>query len=178
MKTAAIGFALLALAAAPALPTGPTAEACSISCSEFDHYSRWTHRRDPAEARIAITTEGGEVTLLLTDRDVMFQLSERTLRRVDRKLRDAREDQDNPLADAIAAVVTGTVRELLDHGLACRVRDLRDVRYEDGRLVFIGRDGEEVFDDVDVCDEDLAQAFSERDARDFVREFRRLKRNN
>ncbi|TMQ69255.1 MAG: aminotransferase class I/II-fold pyridoxal phosphate-dependent enzyme [Candidatus Eisenbacteria bacterium] len=64
---------------------------------------------------------------------------------------------------------------LLDSSFECRLSDLRDVTVEDGRLEFIGRDGRPVFGHTDVCDTDLATAFSERDARDFVREFRRAK---
>ena len=44
-----------------------------------------------------------------------------------------------------------------------------------GRLVFTSRRGRPLFEDTDICDTDLTDAFSERDARAFVREFRRLK---
>jgi len=47
--------------------------------------------------------------------------------------------------------------------------------YEDGRLVFTGWHGRVVFVDEDDCDSDGLRAFSERDAQDFVREFRRVK---
>ena len=174
MRTIAIGFALFAFAVAPAFPAGPTAHASSITCSRFGKDVRWSDRRDPAEARFGITTEGGELNLLLTDREVVFQLSERTLRKVRRELRNAREEQDNWLASSIVTAVTGVVREVLDHSMVCRVSDLRDVAYQDGRLVFIGRNGRFVFKD-DDCDSDFSGAFSERDARSFVREFRLLK---
>ena len=55
------------------------------------------------------------------------------------------------------------------------MRNLRDASYEDGALVFTGRHGQAVFGNGEVCDSDLGRAFSERDAREFVREFRRLK---
>lgn len=41
--------------------------------------------------------------------------------------------------------------------------------------MFIGRNGRMVFEDHDDCDSDFQGAFSERDARAFVREFRLLK---
>jgi len=172
MKTVAMGVALLAAAILPALPAGPAANASMVCCG---HYVRWAEHHDPADARLAITTEDGKVTLLLTDRDVAFQLSERTLHKVDRELRDKQDLEDNWLGAAIVTAVVGTVRDLVDNSLECRIRDLRDVSYEDGRLRFIARNGRPVFDDADVCDSDVTSAFSERDARTFVREFRKLK---
>jgi len=94
---------------------------------------------------------------------------------VDRELRDKQDLEDNWLGAAIVTAVVGTVRDLVDNSLECRIRDLRDVSYEDGQLRFIARNGRPVFDDADVCDGDVTSAFSERDARTFVREFRKLK---
>ena len=175
MKAASIGIALLVLAAWPALPVGPVAHACRLHCNGDGGLVHLADHQDPGGARIAITTQDGKVTLLLTDRDVAFQLSDRTLHRVHHELRDARDEQQNWLASAIVTAVTATVRGLIDHSVVCHVRDLRDVSYEDGRLVFRGRNGRLVFDDGEACDTDVSTAFSERDARNFVREFRRLK---
>lgn len=175
MRIVAIGITLLALATEPALSPRPAAYASSLTCCGLGGVVHWSDRQDPSDARIAITTEGGEITLLLTDRDVVFQLSDRTFRKVNRELKDAEEEQDQWFASVIVTAVTGTVRELLDHGLVCRVRDLRDVSYDDGRLVFTDRHGRAVFGDQDACDSDAQRAFSERDARNFVREFRRVK---
>jgi len=175
MKRIAIGIAMIALAAAPALPTGPAAHATSFTCEGLGRGVRISDRLDPADARFSIDTEDGELTLLLTDRHVMLQLSDRTLRHVHRELREARDGQDHWLASTIVTAVTGAVGELLDHSFVCRVRDLRDVSYRDGRLVFIGRNGRAVFCDHEGGDSDLDRAFSERDALEFVREFRRVK---
>ena len=92
-----------------------------------------------------------------------------------RELRPFMDDQDNWLGTAIVTAVTGTVRAVLDHSLVCHVRDIRDVSYADGQLVFVGRNGRPVFGDIDICDSDVTSAFSERDGQSFVREFRRLK---
>lgn len=175
MRTIAIGIALFALAAGPAFPTGSVAHASRVTCQGLGKDVHWSDRRDPAGARLAITTEDGDMTLLLTDREVVLQLSDRTFSRVHRKLRDAEDEQDNWLASTIVSTVTEVVLEVLDHSLSCHVRNLRDVSYDDGALVFTGRRGQAVFGDGEVCDSDLGRAFSERDARDFVREFRRLK---
>jgi hypothetical protein len=175
MRIVTIGLVLLAFAAEPALSPRATAHASSFTCCGRGRDVHVSERQDPSDARIAITTQGGEVTLLLTDRDVVFQLSERTLHKVQRELKDAKHEQDNWFANAIVTAVTGTVRELLDHSFVCHVRDLRDVSYQDGRLVFIGRNGRSVFGHTHGCDSDAERGFSERDAQNFVREFRELK---
>jgi hypothetical protein len=173
MRTASACIAVLALAASPALPAGPTASAMSMSCSS--PHVHFAERHDVADARFAIDTENGKVTLLLTERVVAYQLSDRTLHRVSRELQNKEEEQqDNWLASKIVTAVSATVRGLIDHSFECRLRDIRDVSYEDGRLEFIGKNGKPVFDDTDR-DMDVASSFSERDARAFVREFRRLK---
>ena len=174
MRTTVIVVALFALALAPGLPSGPAAHATSFTCNGLSHlHSR--DRMDPSRARCAITTEDGDVTLLLTDREVAFQLSERTFGKVRRELQDAEDDQDNWLASIIVTTVTATVREVLDRSFVYHVRDLRDVTYEDRRLVFVSRHGHVVFGDGGCCDSDVTGAFSERDALNFVREFRRVK---
>lgn len=175
MRIVAIGVAALALAAGPALTSPPTADASTFNCSGFGKDVRWADRQDPTDARFAITTRNGQVTLILTERDVAFQLSDRAMRKVRRELKEARDDQDNVLASVVATVVTNTVREVLDHSLQCHVRDLRDVSYEDGRLVFVGKRGKAIFCGEESCDPDCMQSFSEADAQAFVREFRRVK---
>lgn len=178
MKLAVAALALLAL-----LPAGPSLahEKASIRLNpDFDcnEPTRWAQRHAAGEARIAITTEDGKVTLLLTDRVVAIQLSDRTMRKLDRELHRARhedEDDDGPLGEAIKAAVIGAVKSMLDHSAECPLRELRDVRYEDGRLEIIARDGDRIFDRLEVDDDDVLESFDARDAEAFVREFHRLK---
>ena len=172
MRAAPISIALLALALLPALPLGPAANAGTVFCGRHVH---WAGHHDPSDARLAITTEDHKLTLLLTDRVVALQLSERTLHKVDRELHDAEVGRDHGLGAVIASAVVGTVRGLIDSSFECRIRDLRDVSYEYGRLRFIDRNGRTVFGHVDIDDRDFAAAFSEQDARRFVDEFRRVK---
>jgi hypothetical protein len=144
------------------------------SCCESP--ARWEDRQDPRDARIAIVTEDDDAMLVLTDDVVAVQLSDRVMRKVRRELRKEEDlDDDNALAHAIKAAVLSGVRALLDHSAVCSIRDLRDVDYRHGRLVFTTEDGERIFDDIDVNGEDVMSGFSDRDARVFVREFRRIK---
>jgi hypothetical protein len=187
MKRVALGIALVALAAAPLLPTGPVAYAKAAKCplcasgiricsgeSKSSHV-RWAEHHSTADARCTINTENGKVTLLLTDRVVAVQLSDRTLHKVERDLHRKQDDQDHGLGQAIVAAVVNTVSSLIDNSFECRLRDVNDVRYQDGRLEIVGRDGHLLFDDTDLEDTDLATAFSEKDARRFIDEFHRAK---
>ena len=165
------------LAAAPALARDR--DDCSGSFdigSGVEQPARWAPRHDSRLARLVITSRDGKVDLLLMPTSVAFQLSDRKMNHIERELRDQEnEDEDNPLGDAIKTAVFAGVRVLLKHSADCPVRELRDVDYRDGELVFVTRDGERLFEHLEVSDHDLVAAFPEREARAFVREFRRLK---
>jgi hypothetical protein len=138
--------------------------------------ARWAARRPEQSAEFAITTRNRKVTLLLTESTVAMQLSDHEMHRISQKLWDKEnEPEDNAFANAIKTVVLSSVRALLDHSAECRLRDLDDVEYVSGRLVFTTVNGNRLFDDTDVDDDDVMGAFSERDSRAFVREFHRLK---
>jgi hypothetical protein len=138
--------------------------------------ARWAERHDAREARFAITTEDGDATLMLTREVVAMQLSDRAFHKIDRKIHETDGDgEDSPLGDAIKRIVLEGVREMLNHSAECRIRDIRDIEYRDDSLVITTEDGQRLFDGVEINDEDTLQSFSERDARAFVREFRRAK---
>jgi hypothetical protein len=136
----------------------------------------WGPRHDTGRARYVMVTRDGAVELLLTHRRVALQLSDRTMREIDREMDRELEDEDGVLADAIKSAVLGGVRALLRHSLECPLEELRDARYRDGRLELVTVDGERVFEDVEIDDRDLLESFRAQDARAFVEEFHRLKR--
>ena len=146
-----------------------------IHCSDCDGPARWGDRHDTREARMAITTTDGDVTLLLTDDVVALQFSDRTWRRIGRELDDERDADDGALARALKNVVVTTVRSVLAHGAECPLVELRDARYVDGRLQLIGRSGDTVFEDFELDATDVMDSFWARDARAFVSEFRKVK---
>jgi len=164
---------LLPVAAAPLSALASDVDARQFSC---DPPTRWASRHDPREARIAITTAGGEAQMVLTDRVVAVQLSERALREIRRETRkEMNEEEDNPIARAIKVAVLTGVRALLSHSAECPLREISDVEYRNGRLVMTSEDGERLFGNVRIDDEELLESFTEADARAFVREFRRAK---
>jgi len=176
MKTAWLALALTLIAR----PETSRASACDGDF-DFDFSNppaRWSARHEPEDARFAITTQNGEVTLLLTRNVVAMQLSDRTFHRVDRELRKKEresDEQDNPLADAIVTAVVSGVRALLDHSAECPIRDVKDVDYRGSELVLTLNNGERLFRHVELDDTNVMQNFSASDARAFVMEFRRAK---
>jgi hypothetical protein len=176
MKTLAIGLLFLALLpAGTALAHDHDGPSVSLkSCCESP--TRWSDRWDRDDARFAMTTEDGAVTMLLDGESVALQLSDQSMRKVRRELRkEENDDDDNPIGQALKAAVLGTVRSLLDHSIECPVRDLRSADYRDGRLVLVANDGHRVFGEISVDHQDVLESFSDRDARAFVAEFQRVK---
>lgn len=148
----------------------------SIGSCEVGEPVEWGARHDLARARFAMITEDRAVALLLTADRVAVQLSDRTFRELDREIAHEKDgDDDSVIGSAIKSAILGGVRSLLDHSLECRVEDLRDVRYRDGRLILITEDGGRIFEDLDINDRKVLEGFSEHDALAFVREFRRAK---
>jgi hypothetical protein len=177
MKPAVLAFALLAL-----LPAGPMFAHADPGITikpgfDCDEPMRWSKRHDTSRAISAITTRNGKVTLVLTRNVVALQLSDRTMRKIDRELHRARNQDDgaDAIGEAFKVAALSTVRSLLDHSAECPVDELRDVRYVDGRIQFISRDGDPVFRHVRMDDDDMLEGFDPEDAADFVQEFRRLK---
>ena len=149
----------------------------NIGSCEVREPLEWGARHDLARARFAMLTEDRAAALVLTRDVVAVQLSDRVLRDLDREIarEKDKDDEDGLLASVIKSAVLGSVRELLDHSLACPIADLRDVRYRDGRLILITEDGDRIFEDLDINDHKVLEGFSEPDAQAFVREFRRVK---
>lgn len=172
-----------ALALLMLLPAGPTFahdtdRTRTGRTFDFEEPARWGPRYETEAAILAIESRDGKITLLLTERVVAFQFSDRTMHKIERELRrESREhdDDEGPLGEAIKSAVLSGVRALLDHSVSCPLREVRDVRVEAGRLVFVTRDGDRMFERIQVDDEDLLESFDRQEAAAFAAEFRRLK---
>jgi hypothetical protein len=175
MKTASFVLAVLALAA-PDAPARACDTSPNVNFSCCDEPTRWAQRYSARDARLAVTTRSGDVTLVLTNEVVAVQLSDRVLRKVKRETRREQDEAEySVLARAIKTVVLTSVRAVLSHSAECSIADLSDVKYSQGRLVFTTEEGDRIFENVSVNDTDVMRDFSEADARAFVREFRRSK---
>lgn len=157
-------------------PAAASARDCPTLSSSCDPPARWASRHDPRDAEFAITTEDGSVTLVLTKRVVAVQLSDRVMHKIDRKLKskEDRFEEHGALGRAFKTAILSSVRNLLDHSQEVALYDIGRVEYRDDRLIVISEDGDELFEDMEVDDRDVMESFSPRDAKMFVREFRRV----
>jgi hypothetical protein len=176
MRTVAIAllFALL-LPAGAALAERHEHHGATVNSLEVRPPAEWGPRHDQSRASFVMLTGDRGAEMLLTRRVVALQFSDRTLRRIDRDFAREREEDEGVIADAIKGAVLGSVRALLDHSVECPLDQLRDVRYRDGRLELVARNGERLFEDLEIDDRTVLESFSPADARAFVHEFQRLK---
>jgi hypothetical protein len=169
---------LLSIPVSSALACDHDWDGPSIQGLHCDAPARWADRQDTRDARIAITTRDHHVTMMLTNRDVALQLSDHTFHKINRELRNKLRDDDDDdglIGRTIKTAVLSVVRDVLDHSVECRVRDIRDVEYRNGVLIFTTEGGDRIFDSIQVDDDDAMANFSERDARAFVRAFHQVK---
>ena len=157
LRSAALAFAV-ALCAQPAAAQRDRHD---------DSEARVVSRQPLRSASSAIETRNGEVALLLVDRNLVIQLTDRGLNKVDRDMDDDAQ-KESGFARLVSGIVRSGVRSLLDHGIEYPVSELRDARYENGRIVLINREGEQIFKDVQVNDMQVMESFSPAAARAFV----------
>jgi hypothetical protein len=163
LRSAALGLAL-ALFAHPA-----TAQ------RDGDSEARIVSRQPIQRASSAIQTRNGEVALLLVGRNLVMQLTDRGLGQVDRDM-DADAREEGAFARFVGGMVRSGVRSLLDHGIEVPLSEVREARYQDGRLVLIGRDGDELFDNMQVNDTEVMESFSPAEARAFAARINQVRR--
>jgi hypothetical protein len=159
------------------LARASTSVTCRSHAWGCDSPARLAPRHDIRDAAVAITTEDGTATLLLTRDVVALQLSDHTFKRIMRSLRDKEYDDDDiAFAAVIKHAVISTVRSALDQSAECPIREIRTVSYRDGRLEFLTMNGRYVFGSTRIDgDEDTLSGFTEHDAIEFVREFQHVK---
>ena len=177
MKSTIAVLALLALPLASLAGSKEGFTSPHISADCCDEPERWGPRHDARDARLAIHTEDKASTLILTSEVVAIQLSDNALKGLRREIKKEKDkdDEDNVLSQALKSAVLGSVRSMFDHSAECPMRELRSVDYRGGKLIFTTRKGKRVLDEIEVNDKDVMASFSERDAKAFVREFRRMK---
>ena len=156
LRSAVLAFAV-ALCAQPA----------AAQRDRDDSDARVVSRQPLRRAQSAIETRNGQVALLLVDRTLVMQLTDRGLDRVERDMDDDAR-KETGFARFVVGVVRSGVRNLLDHGIEYPLSELRDARYENGRIVLIDRQGKQIFENVQVNDMEVMESFSPAEARAFV----------
>lgn len=136
---------------------------------------RMVPRLDPGDARHAIVTRSGQVALLLTDGELLMQLTDHGREEMDREV-EREIEREGVFAELIGEAVRGSLNIVFRRAMAFPLEEFRDVRYRDGRLEIVGREGKLLFDDMEINDERVMESFRERDARAFAEAFRRVRR--
>lgn len=137
-----------------------------VSVHVPDSVAHVIDRERPDRAQFAIVSRDGQAQLLLMDTTIVAQMTDRGLARLDsREVTDTIKGTANRI---FARMALGALVPLLDHGIAYHLRDLADARYDDGRLLLMRSNGEEVFRDVEIGKGPLMESFSPDDARRFA----------
>jgi beta-lactamase regulating signal transducer with metallopeptidase domain len=139
-----------------------------IGSSTSDSVARIIRRIPPNTAAHAITTRDGGSILLLRDATLVLQLTDRGLDGVARDDRSGDEGGGGFLSSLLDGMLRGGLRVLLDHAIEYSLSDVREARYEDGRLVIESVRGTDVFGDVNTNGGAIMAGFHARDARAFA----------
>jgi hypothetical protein len=137
-----------------------------ISVHVPDSVAHVVDRERADDARFSIVSTDGQAQLLLMDTTIVAQMTDRGLARMNsREATDTIRGAANRL---FARMALGALLPLFDHGIAYHLRDLADARYEDGRLLLLRANGDEVFRDVEIGKGPLMTSFSADDAKAFA----------
>ncbi|HEX9885514.1 MAG TPA: hypothetical protein VGA70_03460 [Longimicrobiales bacterium] len=149
-----------------------SAAACDFRVDEDGAAVSFSESGEPD--RFSIVSRDDKMKLALTDDAIYFALSDETRREVEDEIAEERDDAEGLEAAILAAVAKGMSRAL-QASVSYDLEDVRDVRWQDGRLVIELEDGIADLDDFEVDGDDLSDAFDEDDVRSFAREVERLK---
>ncbi|HEU4557220.1 MAG TPA: hypothetical protein VFS20_05200 [Longimicrobium sp.] len=160
----------LVVAAAPLLlAAAPAAAQRSVSMkAETDSTARIVPRVPLSYADASLRTRDRQVALLLTDTDLVLQLTDRGLSGVRSDIRRGDGEQEGLGSRILAHVLSAGVGEFLNHGIAAPLSTLRRARVDGSRLVIENRDGEDLFAEVEVNGKQPMEEFSPDEARRFA----------
>ncbi|MFL5487386.1 MAG: hypothetical protein ACJ8AJ_02775 [Gemmatimonadaceae bacterium] len=158
--------AVVTLALAPSMARGQDSTNIHVSVHVPDSVAHIVDRERPDDARFSIVSRDGRAQLLLMDTTIVAQMTDHGLARI--SSHEATDSVKGTANRIFARMVLGAMTPLLDHGIAYHLRDLADARYEDGRLLLLRANGDEVFRDVELGKEPLMESFSRQDAKAFA----------
>lgn len=157
---------VVTLSLAPSMARGEDSTTMRVSVHMPDSIAHIVDRERAEVARFSIVSRDGQAQLLLMDTTIVAQMTDRGLAHM--SSREATDTIKGAANRLFARMALGALTPLFDHGIAYHLRDLRDARYENGRLLLIRANGEEVFRDVEIGKGPLMEAFSAADANAFA----------
>jgi hypothetical protein len=166
INTLASRFLVVSLALTPSLARAQGSTAIHVNVHVPDSVAHVVDRERPDDAHFTIVSRDGQAQLLLMDTTIVAQMTDRALAHMSsREVTDTIQGTANRI---FARMALGALVPLFDHGIAYHLRDLADARYEDGRLLLLRRNGDEVFRDVEIGKGPLMESFSPEDAKAFA----------
>jgi hypothetical protein len=131
-----------------------------------------------AAGDMRILNRDGSVQLILQGPNILAGLSDQTVAKVKSELERSATDDTAGLGGAIAQMVKSTVASNIGKQVVYPVRDIRDIRLEDGQVVIIRNDGSrsELFGNVKKDRESLSKSFDPDEAERFVEAVRARKK--
>jgi hypothetical protein len=133
----------------------------SISFSSEDSRTEPGPRRDVRDARLAITTRDGSVTLLLMSDVLAVQLTDRALANLSTK------EDANFLEELLASGVRVAMRKAVEYPTA----SIRSITIRDGALVLTNDKNQPVFTEIKVNGREVLRDFALADATHFMKAF-------
>lgn len=96
---------------------------------------------------------------------IVLQLTDAGLKQVKKEIKN---EGEGLLSKMMHSALAGAVSQFLDHGLEYQLSDLKEARVEKGVLVFERKNGERVFDSIEINDEEILASFAPADAQRFA----------
>lgn len=119
---------------------------------------------------IRILSDDGSVDLVLAGDRILAGLSPQTVAKIRGELETSAGKDTTGFGGMIAQTVKKTVASAIGTHIAYPLAEIRDIRYERGRLVIESNDGREntLFGNTKVDGRELSNAFREDDAHRFI----------
>lgn len=169
MSRRSAALALLMCAAPLLIAAAPATAQDGLSMSAHtDSTARVIPRVPLSYADASLRTQDRQVALLLTETDVVLQLTNHGLSQVRADIRHGDGDREGLGNRILAQMLSAGVGELLDHGIAAPLATLRRARVDGSRLVLENREGADLFAGVEVNGKHPMEEFSPADARRFA----------
>jgi hypothetical protein len=123
-----------------------------------------------AAGDMRIYSADSAVDLVLSGDNVLAGLSPKTVEKVKAEMAKSRDGDTSGFAGSISRVVKSSVAGAIGTHAVFPINEMRDIRYEDGRIVFDSKDGKQhdLFGNTKVDGNKVSNTFRPDDAQKFV----------
>ena len=165
MKSVVVVLAMLAISS-PAL-----AQKAVHVTVDGDSVVKVIDRVEIRKSTFHVLNKKRETALIVRDDAIIMQLTDRGLKNIKREIRN---EGESALGKVMHAALAGAVAEFLDHGMEYKLSDLKEARVENGVIVLERKNGEKIFDDMDINGDEVLESFAPEDAARFAAHVNRL----